>query len=194
MTIALYTSYLYAAANNKTKNPVKPNQAKPLSKGQGYLLVKMDVTAVAPSLTVDRLKNEGELYLDTNESRTFEDEEFTVALKGVEKGFYLIRLPAGLYQITQVNVPYFNLPFKLDTSKNTAWRFGIAEGQTNYIGTLFVDKERSSELVNVALYNRYATDKQTISADYPTLLSSASLRNGIGVRDDFEQLLKVQDD
>lgn len=194
ITVSLCNTTLVAATKSKTIVPIKPSEAKPLKKGHGYLLVKMDVTGVAPSLTVDGLSNEGALYLDSSEARKYEDDEFTIALKDVAKGFYLLSLPAGLYQVTQVNVPYFNLPFKLDTSKNTAWRFGIAEGKTNYIGTLFVDKERSSELVNVALYNRIATDFETIKTNYSALLVNAELRNGIGVRDDFETLLKAQDD
>ena len=193
LVISFFSVESSAASKSKTKTPVKVKNIKPLNKGQGYLLVKMDVSSIAPSLTVDSLKNNGDLYLESGESRRLLDEEFTINLKDVDEGLYLLRLPAGLYQITQVNVPFFNLPFELDTSKKTAWRFSIAEGKTNYIGTLFVDQERSSKLVNVALYNRIATDRDQIKSELPDLLVQAELRNGAGVRDDFYEILSTQD-
>ena len=36
----------------------------PLKRQEGYLVVKLDVAGVAPSLTVTRLKNSGAFYLD----------------------------------------------------------------------------------------------------------------------------------
>ena len=188
--VCLIQADIFSASKDRYKTPIKVENAKPLKKDQGYLLVKMDVEGVAPSLTVDRLRNKGGSFLDENESVRLLDEIFTIKLKDVGKGFYIMNLKAGLYQVTSVNVPYFNLPFRLDTSEEVTWRFSIHEGKTNYIGTLFVDKERSSQLVNVALFNRIATDKGTIETKFSGLLSQAALRNGTGVRDDFTQLLE----
>ena len=193
LLLGFYSHTSTISAEESTLKLVPVSKLSPLKGKDGYLLVKVDVAGVAPSLTVTRLKNSGAFYLDESEKYKPLNQPFTISLKGLTEGFYSLVLRDGLYQVTSVNVPFFNLPFELDTSDQTSWRFSIADGKTNYIGELFIDSERSSKYVNVALFNRVATDKQVIETSFPELLTAAPLRNGSGVRDDFLKLLNQPD-
>ena len=97
----------------------------------------------------------------------------------------MLPLPAGWYQITSINAPYFDLPHRLDTESKAVWRFGVETGRTNYAGRLSISRERSAEYVEIRLHNRIATDIERIRTDLGALLERAPLASGSGVRDDF---------
>ena len=116
----------------------------------------------------------------------------TLRFADLEPGLYVLPLPAGWYQITSVNAPYFDLPHRLDTEAQPVWRFGVQTGRTNYAGRLTISRERSAEYVAIRLHNRLATDIERLRADLGDLLTQAPLASGSGVRDDyFDKLLEA---
>jgi len=165
--------------------PERLLESKPLTKKQGYLLIDLDVNGSAPSLVYQQLSARDQKYLAAGQQARLLGKEKTMDLKDKPAGFYLAKIPAGLYQITRVNAPYFNLPFRVDTSSRREWRFSIEPGQINYIGKLVIDKKRSTQYVDIDLVNRIATNKADIENQLSTLLENFPLRLGVGVRDDF---------
>lgn len=166
---------------------------KPLVKTQGYLLLNLDVSGVAPSLEVSRIDNDEELFISAGKKIKTTGKSIIIKLKDKINGFYFVNIPAGLYQITQINAPYFDLPFKLDTKNAREWRFSIKQGHVNYAGKLFIDKNRSTSHVDISLFNRIATDKNIIEKSFHELLTMSPLRSGAGVRDDYLDYLTIGD-
>ena len=160
-------------------------ETKPLTKKYGYLLIDLDVNGSAPSLVYQQLSARDQYFLKPGQKARLKGKEKTLDLKGKTPGFYLAKVPAGLYQITRVNAPYFNLPFRMDTSSRREYRFSIEPGKVNYIGKLVIDKERSTQYVDINLINRIATNKSDIETQLAVLLQNHPLRLGVGVRDDF---------
>ena len=130
-----------------------------------------------PALSVDELME----YIQGLACKS----DLRVELAGKDLGFYFMMLPAGIYQVTEVSYPYFNLPFRLDTTREREWRFYVEEGKVNYIGQLKLARERSEDAVDVNLINRLAADYEHITATYSTLLDQFPLTSGIYLRDDF---------
>lgn len=162
------------------------NTLTPLQEGQGYLLINLQAAGVAPSMTFRRLAvAEGKTYLRAHDSYRFKGRELTIELKNLEHGFYFLPLAQGLYQISSVQAPFYDLAYRLNTKFKRAWRFSILPGQTNYIGKLSIDKERGMNYVNIKFHNRIATDKTAIENTLNNFLTDYPLRSGVGFRDDF---------
>ncbi len=94
-------------------------------------------------------------------------------------------LPRGKYQIMEIKVPYFDLPYRKYTEDNPLWRFEIAEGKVNYIGKLEIEKKRTTNYAEIKRLNRIITDYDAIKKSFPELLQSYPLVNGMAIRDDF---------
>ncbi len=141
----------------------------PLSRNEGYMLLDLDVDGVAPSIHVIRTNGK----------------ELSIPLKDEKKGPLLMLLQEGKYQITRVNAPFYDLPYRLDTSTNSSWSFRIEAGKVNYVGKLIIEKKRGVNIINVNILNRIATDLDALVAPYRDLVSQHPLVVGIGVRDDF---------
>ncbi len=166
-------------------NLERVDSISPLKSDQGYLLINLKVSSSSPSIEFYRLNVGDQTYLRANQKFKKNSKKFILDLKNKSAGYYFCKLSPGLYQITNVNVPYFDFPFKLNTDNARAWRFSIVEGKVNYIGKLEIDKERSSKNVNIKLLNRIATELDTISTVIEKLSPKVYLRSGTGVRDDF---------
>jgi hypothetical protein len=150
------------------------------------MLIELDVGGTAPSMEIRKLVSKhDDLHLHKGQKVVYKTERYKVDLKGKENGFYILPLDEGIYQVTQVNAPYFNLPYKLSTNARRDWRFSIKEKHINYVGQLVIEKERGVSFVNVKLENRIAMDLHEITMQTAKLSEQLPLRLGTGVRDDF---------
>lgn len=165
-----------------------PDEAGPLGGRTGYLLLDLDVAGTAPSFEFVRVA-------DWDRRDSYDPPAIfgrirntqVVNLGGKTDGFYLIRVPAGLYQIIRVNVPYFDLPYQVDTGFRRQWRFSVQAGKTNYLGKFYVNQSRAARTVDVRLTNRIASDIDRWQSELGPLLAESPLRMGTGYRDDFLQ-------
>ncbi|MCO1335523.1 hypothetical protein MO867_14380 [Microbulbifer sp. OS29] len=157
-----------------------------LGRREGYILVNLDVGGTAPSIDFVRNYKVGQAYLEGDEEiRLSKNHRYSVSLKGKSKGLYLMAMPVGLYQITQINAPYFNLPYQLDTGDKRVWRFCVDAQKVNYIGRLFINKQRKSDTIEVYLKNRMAADLGEIQDLLGVLIEQYPLVSGAGVQDVF---------
>lgn len=149
----------------------------PLEGRQGYALVQLDVSGVAPSLELRRLGG--------NSGRPYTGKKYTVDLSQRDKGLYLAQLPPGTYQITRVNAPFYDLPFRLSTAGDARWRFKVQSGKTSYIGMLRIPEERSRTDVDIVFRNRIAATLDQIEDQFGAVIATAPLITGRAERDDF---------
>ena len=182
------TLLLFSAPGHAKKNILlsayQPDTAPTLKASQGYLLLKLDINGVAPSLEFIQLTNKADIHAKPKKQKR---KPLQVNLKGLDNGYYVLPLKAGLYQIVKVNAPYFGLPYWVDTAEDHRWRFVVNKQKTNYIGTLNIAKDREEDYVAVRLYNRLARDKNSLASELNKLLTVAPLSPGFGYRDDFYQ-------
>lgn len=157
----------------------------PLQENTGYLLVDLDLHGVAPSFNFSKIKSDQPHYLAKEPKKLKLVKLRKIDLKNKSNGLYILAMPTGLYQITRINAPYFDLPYRLTTDNRRDWRFSIEDGKLNYIGKLFIDKERSAKRVTIRLYNRIATDKAVLDERISQLQIQYPLTSAAGVRDDF---------
>lgn len=151
------------------------NDKRTVLKGDyGYMLLDLDIGAAASSLHFAK-------YRSSSISRS--EQEITFAEN--EKGFKLISLRAGRYQITRIDVPFYDLPYKLGTRNLKRWSFSIEEGAVNYIGKLTIEKERTKDDVDINLYNHLAKDLDRIKTTFAEELITYPLVVGVGYTDNF---------
>lgn len=143
----------------------------PISKNEGLLLLKLDIEANSAIMTikkVGRRESAIEIKLEAN------------------NGKWLLRpLAQGKYQIVDIKVPYFDLPYIKDTEKNPRWQINISPGKLNYAGEIRIEKERTKDFVNIRKFYRPAHDRIELQRDLASLLITYPLANGTGLRDDF---------
>lgn len=156
--------------------------SEPLQPKQGYLLINLDVNGVAPSLHIKKLKGR---------QPTRKKPVYTVQMKAAAGGFSWLTLDEGSYEFTRINVPYFDLPYQLDTSDNLLWRFNVEAGRVNYLGKLFIDGRRSVNTVNVQLLNRIAADLRPIQSGFSEILKDYPLRHAGDYPDEFLTMLEA---
>lgn len=96
-----------------------------------------------------------------------------------------INLPEGLYQITQVDVPHFDLPYKISTDNSDAWRFRISSNKINYIGTMKVSAIRSKNTVDTVWLNQFATHLGSLKNTVKDAQITLPIVHGAGYRDPF---------
>lgn len=193
--------------------PVKGKEPKSLSnissltplRGlQGYLVVYIDVSGVAPSIEFSRINTRKLDVIPQNKKIKFANQyivslkdpkikltsKYTINLKDLEKGFYYLPLIEGVYQVTKVNVPFYDLPYWLPTENASQWRFSIHRGKFNFIGELNVAKERSTNVVDVNLYNRIATYQEQLKKELKQVQGPYELIATPGYRDEFFEELE----
>lgn len=174
--IALILSFSPAiATDNSTPTP----DIEPLPRNHGYMLLGLDIGGTAPSFEYALLRGS-----KTDRKRKIDRKRKTIELKGKDNGFLLIPIRKGPYQITKINAPLFDLPFRVDT-KNSKWQFTIEPNKINYIGHLNIAKKRKSRSVDVGLSNRIATDITKISAEFSELITQYPIITSLMLRDDF---------
>ncbi|SMF61124.1 hypothetical protein SAMN02745866_03963 [Alteromonadaceae bacterium Bs31] len=140
-----------------------------LGESQGYLLIELDVGGVAPSMK----------YAMRRSSRSL-GEERTLALNTIDQRFYLIKLRKGVYQVTQVLAPLYDLPYRLGAEQSSYWQFKIEPGKINYFGRLHIKPERLTDYVEIRRLNYIAASYDDIqdyiktnSIPYPLSLAFA---------------------
>lgn len=147
------------------------NSSITLAKNEGLLLLKLDIESDLAIMTIRKLGQ-----------RTTSIEVKLAATNGK----WLVKaLPKGDYQILDIRVPYFDLPFVKSTEKNPAWKFTIAEGKLNYTGEIKIEKERTEDFVSIHKYFRPAYHLTQIQQDLSQFLSQYPLASGKSLRDDF---------
>lgn len=148
-----------------------PFSAPTLAKGEGLLILDLDIKAPSAVMSLHKIGRASS--------------PFEIKLVS-DNGRWLIKaLPKGDYQIAEIKVPYFDLPFRKDTGKNPAWRISIQAGHLNYAGRIEVEKERTEDYVAIYKHNRMVTDLPNLQKDMTSLLTTYPLVNGSGMRDDF---------
>ena len=155
-----------------------------LTDSQGYLLIYVDVEGVAPSIEFSKFRTSKTDFLLPDHKLLFKNNYF-LDLKGIKKGFYFIPMLPGIYQITRINAPFYDLPYWLPTENQSKWRFAIEKGHINFIGELKIEKERGTRVINVNLFNRFATYYVDITKEIKRLDGLFPLKNKAGYRDDF---------
>lgn len=177
----------YCPAEVKAFTLTTVDKVDPLKRNQGYFLVNLEISGAAPSFEFVKLDAKGQTFLPAGAKARVKKSarSILVELKNKANGLYLFAIPEGLYQITSIKAPYFDLPYRMDTEYSRNWRFSIKKNRVNYIGKLFIDGERSTQHIDIKLINRIATDKALITRQLGDLLANAPLRSGAGVRDDF---------
>lgn len=162
------------------------DQAPELSDYSGFLLLKLASESDSATVQLSQLKTKKDQhYLSANEDIRKYRTDYRLSLKDKEPGYYLVPMKAGLYHIERIDAPLYNLPYKLSLKNIPGWRVSIAPAQTNYIGLLTIEKERTVDSMTVSLTPRYATDYQEITSSYSNLLTTYPLRNGAGYEDHF---------
>lgn len=160
-----------------------------MKKRHGWALIYVDAQGTAPSFEFKHS------YVDLDELVELEyDEELGIAigkqsnfvsLKGLSEGYYLMRLPKGVYQITQFNAPFFNLPFKKHIIDDPRYRFRIHANEVNYIGHLFISKERTQRDAQIEFLDRYATSAKELAELAKILTKEGTLRHSHGIHSFF---------
>lgn len=169
-----------------------PGSAPPLGSREGYLLLELEAGGTAPSLRFALIRSFDQGYPQHDKPLQARGPQQLLALKGYQKGYYVLALPAGLYQVTRVEAPYFDFPFRLGTDGDPLWRFRIEAQKTNYIGQLVIHGERTSKAVDIKLINRLAAGMQEIQQSLRSLPGQPPLVSGSGTRDGFLSALRDQ--
>lgn len=140
-----------------------------IPKGDGLLLLDIQVDAPSAVMTLQGARDKRmEVKLIPNNGR-----------------WLMQPLPKGEYQILNIKVPYFDLPYMKDTEKNPGWRIKIKAGRLNYAGRIEVEKERTADYVSIKKLNRLITDLPDIQKDLAAILVDYPLVDGNYLRDDF---------
>lgn len=173
------------AKNNEVIKQLKQAQDVPvLTKKQGYLMLYVNVNGIAPSLQFSKVKTQKTNYLLSDEEISY-GRDYFLDLKDVKQGFYFVPMFAGVYQITRVNAPFYDLPYWLPTKNESKWRFAIEENHINFIGEINIAKERGKDSLNIHLLNRTATYHAEILEQIALMPQQFPLKAKPGYRDDF---------
>lgn len=140
-----------------------PNNPSPLGRKEGYLLIDLQSQNPRILLKVRRMTKKAKQIPGRHHNRLI-SKEITLSLNNLDAGLYLATMSAGSYQITEVSVPFYDLPFRLDVSEKKRWQFKVEAKKINYLGHLYVNNERSVEDVEIKLSNQFATNYDNIYA------------------------------
>lgn len=163
-------------------------QVAPLAKKQGYLLVYVNVDGVAPSIEFSKVKTT-KTDVIVGEANGY-SKDYRLDLKQLKPGFYLVPMFSGIYQITRVNAPFYDLPYWLGTGNKAKWRFAIEANKVNFIGEIFIAKERGTNNIDVHLLNRVAKYYPEIKQQLAMLAEPLPLALKMGYQDPFLQELE----
>jgi hypothetical protein len=167
-----------------------PQDAPVLLREQGYLLIDLDVGGKAPSIEFVELKLSRKSKHGEKPIYSIGSEKYQVSLKDLKNGMSVMPLEAGLYQITSINAPFFELPYILDTASKPEWRFSVKADSISYAGKLVIEQERGKNFINVNFLKRFANDQQEIEQVASTFFPQVPLIMGYGNRDDFYEYLR----
>ncbi len=191
LKIFLVLFFVFAYQTNAETNIVTlvtPGEVQALESDQGYLLIFLNCEGVSSSIEFSKFRGRKKSSEYFKKLKFYKN--YIVSLENKEKGFYLLPLIEGNYQIKKVNIPFHDLPYQRTTKNNRSWRFGIERGKINYIGELNIAKERSSNSADINLINRLAFHKEKINKQLANLLVDYPIANNLGYFDDFLMELK----
>ncbi len=185
----LLNFHVYAEPIEKTLHDTA--NLPPLKEGEGYLMVHINVEGTAPFIEFSKLKTKHKSFIKKKKQSYSED--YRISLKNIPQGLYFIPMLSGTYQVTKVNTPFYNLPYWIPTENDVRWRFSIDANAVNFIGELFIAKERGTKEVNAELINRFATLHEEIQNAVNELPPSftSTIKINAGYRDDF--LMELND-
>jgi hypothetical protein len=184
IVVSCFLSNAYAKSKDVIKVLNHAKDVPELKKKQGYLMFYVNVDGIAPSIQFSKISTKKTDFILPDERISFTKDYF-LDLKNVTKGFYFIPLFAGIYQITRINAPFYDLPYWLPTNKEAKWRFGVEENSINFIGEINIAKERGVNVIDVNLFNRVATYHEQILKEIALMPQSFPLKTKSGYRDDF---------
>lgn len=182
------TSPVYADVLNKPLQTA--DKVSELEREQGYLLLYVNADGVAPSIEFSRIRGKKPLS-ELTETLKF-DRDYQISFKDKPAGLYLVPMFAGNYQITNVNAPFYDLPFSLTTRNRASWRFAIEADKINFIGEISIAKARATNTIDVNLHPRIAVHYQRIGQELAELLTRYPLVSNLGYRDQFLTTLEQQ--
>jgi|GEM_PF-1930453 len=174
----------FAKSNDVMKQLSQAPDVPALSKKQGYLMLYVNVSGIAPSIQFSKVKTRKTNYILSDEEISY-GRDYFLDLKDVKQGFYFVPMLAGVYQITRVNAPFYDLPYWLPTENKSKWRFAVEENHINFIGEINIAKERGKESLNIHLLNRTATYHAEILEQIALMPQQLPLQAKPGYRDDF---------
>ena len=182
-TLAFLILPSFAFAKALTVYPI--DNLPTLVKNKGYALFYVNSEIDSASFNLSQISSK---YINPRSrawDTVYKSQKYTVSLKGLPKGFYVLLLERGIYQITQVNSPYYDLPFRYQTKDDVRWQFNVDNKHLNYVGHINFEKERSTDTISVGLHNRIAMDYEQIMSLLASLEKPPKFRLGTGVKDDF---------
>jgi hypothetical protein len=147
-------------------------------------MLYVNVSGIAPSLQFSKIKTKKTNYLLSDEEISY-GRDYFLDLKDIKQGFYFVPMFAGVYQMTRVNAPFYDLPYWLSTKNESEWRFAVEESHINFIGEINIAKERGKDSLNIHLLNRTATYHAEILEQIALMPQQLPLKAKPGYRDDF---------
>ena len=95
----------YTASSSKQLISLyKAKEITPLGRGEGYLLIELELNGTSATLEFVELNVRGQSYLKSGQKPKVKGYKKTIDFNGKTPGFYLAKVPAGLYQIKQSNL------------------------------------------------------------------------------------------
>lgn len=164
---------LIAATSAKKEQPPSP---PPLRNNQGYMLIKLDVETESAFLYYGKKVNSLTKYRRSLKK---------IPLSKHENGFVIIPLKPGKYQISKIEVPFFDYPYNLKTEQNKDYSFVIKANKTNFIGALTIKKERTEGIIDIDIFRSFAQHMDELHTSYPDILQQYPLISASSYRDDF---------
>ncbi|MDP7592980.1 MAG: hypothetical protein QF552_09860 [Litorilituus sp.] len=175
---------VFAKSNDILKQLSQAQNVPALTKKQGYVMVYVNVSGVAPSIEFSKVNTHKTSFILSQEKISY-GRDYFLDLQNIKQGFYFMPMFAGVYQITRVNAPFYDLPYWLPTDKESKWRFAVEENHINFIGEINIAKERGKKTLNIHLLNRTATYHAEIIEQIALMSQKLPLKAKPGYRDDF---------
>jgi hypothetical protein len=147
-------------ASSKSDDALTINAPQELDKKSGYLLVDLNLERDIGIVVI------GSATRLSSSRRNVTKPFIKLGPLSAGRHLYLLSLPEGEYSWSEISVPHYDLPHRVDSSEDSGWRFRVMAGQINYAGQILISKERSSSKVSIALLNRIAYTLDELRAAY----------------------------
>lgn len=118
--ILMFGLISFGHANTTSSPKINDNLAQTASnkKGSGIAVIFLDLQQSNVTITAQRILGKRDKGIKKS----------TIKLDlSNRKDHVFVNLPKGLYQITRIDVPHFDLPYKLSTNKAVDWRFKVQD-------------------------------------------------------------------
>lgn len=138
------------------------------TKSMGYLVIKLDIGS-----------NFAKVKLSGNRK------DASIVLKPNANGYLILSLPKGNYAIDEMQVPYFDYPFRLNLTDDPRWQFRIDPQTINYLGELYINPLRAYDAVDYYLKNKTAVNRVDFCDHYQEQCRQFPFRFAANYRDDL---------